>query len=58
MWVVDRLLMGPVCGAMIGWQFAAASSACGEALGNLRAMVPVLLFLAGYLAWLRLVGRR
>jgi hypothetical protein len=58
MWIVDRLLMGPICGAMIGWQFTFASTACGEALGNLRAMIPVILFLAGYLAWLRLAGRR
>lgn len=57
LWVMDSFIMTPWCGAAIGFEFTTASTACGQAVGDLRAMVPTLLLLAGWLIWLRRAGR-
>lgn len=56
LWIADSLLMAPWCGLAINFHFT-TSTACGSAIGDYRAMVPTLLTLAGWLMWLRKVGR-
>lgn len=55
--LVDRVLMQAVCGTQIGWRFLTHHTACGEAWGDARAMVPSLLALAAWLAVAAWTGR-
>ncbi len=57
LWTLDSFVMTPWCGAVIKFNFA-ASTACGSAWGDYRAMVPTLLILAGWLLCLRKAGQR
>lgn len=52
LWMIDGLIMAPVCGVLIEWQFS-APTACGSAWGDPIASVPALLTMAAWLLWLR-----
>ena len=49
LWIIDGLVMAPLCGALDGWDFGTSGTACGAAWGS-AASVPAYLTLAVWVA--------